>query len=195
MKRAAIAHLVGSTFYIWATRWHLGSGCMCVHSGGSCLLAGAACTPTSAATSTPASPSICINLRLFHLRLCSSHPDFPRCTTVGGVCTPVCQVFPCLPACTCAPRTHRASHHIGWRISPPTGMCAKIPKPPASDVVKEFLKRIERKIKSKENITKWKRKYKKSKFGQNYSYIQMSTVQRQQIVWIENKIYLEKTGR
>ena len=90
--------------------WHF--GCRCVHSVGCCMLAAGAtpssCTPTSAATSTPAPPSICINLRL-HI---FSPPSallirmFSRWTTVGGVCPPVQQLFPCLPASTWSAPVH-----------------------------------------------------------------------------------------
>ena len=192
MKRAAIAHLVGSTFYIWATRWHLGSGCMCVHSGGSCLLAGAACTPTSAATSTPASPSICINLRLFHLRLCFSS----RLSKVHNCGRSVCTCLPGVPLFTslhlCTQDTPRISPHRLTHLTYHRNVC-KNTQTPCIRYGWRVSEETRRKNKSKENITNWK--YKKSKFGQNYSCIQMSTVQRQQIVWIVNKIYVEKTGR
>ena len=54
--------------HIWATEVGiLGAGVCSVHPVGCCMLAAGApnsCTPTSAATSAPAPPSICINLSL-----------------------------------------------------------------------------------------------------------------------------------
>ena len=75
-----------------------------LYGGGRCRLA---CTQTSAATSTPAPPSICINLRL-HIfppdpRLSFAHPDiFKVCNCGRGVstCPPPVPLFTWLHRCT-----------------------------------------------------------------------------------------------
>ena len=63
--------------------------------------ASSSCTQTSAATSTPAPPSICINLLLHIFR--SSHPDIFKVHNCGrgvSTCAPAVPLFTCLHRCT-----------------------------------------------------------------------------------------------
>ena len=125
-------------FRLWGCQflyiWDFG---FVLHPVGCCVLgAGAACTRTSAATPTPAQPSICINLRLHfsHRILFHAHPDIFKVRNCGRVCPPASHLFPCLPACTSAPLHLCTQDSPQLRISPnklthlPSQMCTILPE-------------------------------------------------------------------